>query len=116
MKRSKLCRVVLHEFFERVRGRCSTTPNCERTRVFRQSGFPHMIVGDAPLTDDCPTNISSHRGSFMPPISKLVEEFFRRPLPGSTEVRVSGEIRRGFGLFGGQSIPIDLRSYILYAD
>jgi hypothetical protein len=36
------------------------------------------------------------------------------PDPGSTDVRVSGDIRRGFGRFKGLSIPMDYRSYIFY--
>jgi hypothetical protein len=45
----------------------------------------------------------------------VVDQFLGHPdLPDSTSVRVSGEIRRGFGSFDGKVIPCDNRSYILY--
>jgi hypothetical protein len=43
----------------------------------------------------------------------FVDQFLGHPRPDSTDVRVSGEIRRGFGNFDGKVIPIDYRSYIL---
>jgi hypothetical protein len=53
--------------------------------------------------------------SLMPIDPQVVFQFLGDPPdPGSTDVRVSGEFRRGFGWFKGPSIPMDYRSYIFY--
>jgi hypothetical protein len=53
--------------------------------------------------------------SLMPIYPLVVFQFLGDPPdPGSTDVRVSGDIRHGFGRFKGLSIPMDYRSYIFY--
>jgi hypothetical protein len=48
--------------------------------------------------------------------SQLVDGFLGHPTPGSKDVKVSSESRDAYRFFYGESIPIDLRSYVFYGD